>query len=309
MPSGSRFGKRVAVDGRPAGGYDAFMRRLVDLHTHSTASDGTASPEVVVALADKRRLAAVALTDHDTTDGLPAAAAAAARFDELTFIPGVELSAVSQGTSYHILGLHINADAPALGAIIRRLRDARRRRNDETIAVLRTLGIDLAPDDLPSDGRAVGRPHLARALVRRGVARDEADAFDRYLLPGPAYVKRDRPQPGETIDAIHAAGGVAVLAHPIHLGYANAAQCERIVRSLIGRGLDGLEAYHSDQTPAQTRLLIDLARRLKLVVTGGSDFHGPAYGGLTLGRPRVPKTVLEPLGQRARIVRTRATAH
>ncbi|MFW6146228.1 MAG: PHP domain-containing protein [Planctomycetota bacterium] len=276
------------------------MRHLVDLHTHSTASDGTASPEAVVALAEQRRLAAVALTDHDTTDGLAAAAAAAAAYDELTFIPGVELSAVSQGTSYHMLGLHIDADAPALTAILRRLRDARRRRNDETIAVLRGVGIDITPDDLPGRGRVVGRPHIARALVSKGVARDEADAFDRYLLPGrPAYIKRDRPRPGETIDAIHGAGGVAVLAHPIHLGYANAAQCERIVRSLIGRGLDGVEAYHSDQCPAQTRLLIDLARRLKLVVTGGSDFHGPSYGDFTLGRPRVPKTVLEPLAKRA----------
>ncbi len=282
------------------------MRRLVDLHTHSTASDGTASPEAIVALAQQRRLAAVALTDHDTTDGLAAAAAAAAGLDELTFIPGVELSAVSRGTSYHILGLHIDADAPALAAIIRRLRDARRRRNDQTLDVLRGLGIDITPDDLPADGRAVGRPHIARALVGKGLARDEADAFDRYLLPGrPAYVKRDRPPPSETIDAIHAAGGVAVLAHPIHLGYTNAAQCERIVRSLVGRGLDGVEAYHSDQSPAQTRLLIDLARRLKLVVTGGSDYHGPSYPGFTLGRPRVPRTVLPPLEARAIAIRGR----
>jgi predicted metal-dependent phosphoesterase TrpH len=134
---------------------------------------------------------------------------------------------------------------------------------------------------------------MAHAMVAKGCVATVQEAFDRYIgLGGPAYVEKDKLPPPEVIAALHAAGGLAVLAHPPQLKYANAAQLERIVRELAAAGLDAIEAYHSDHTDRQTRAYLDLARRLKLGVAGGSDFHGPAKPGVLLGRPRVSTTML-----------------
>jgi len=278
------------------------MRRFVDLHTHSTASDGGLSPSELVVAADRLGLAAVALTDHDTLSGLAEARNAADRTPDLRFVPGVEVSARFAGGTMHILALGIDPADEGLSAMIDRMRQARDRRNPRIIRKLRELGIDISDGDVAAVARRMhgrqdcavtSRVHIAEVLRRTGRVGSIAEAFDTYLgRGGPAYVDRDRPPAGEIIAAIEAAGGLAVLAHPSQLNCTNRAQLERIVRDLAAHGLAGVEAYHSDHTPEQTRQVIDLARRLGLGISGGSDFHGPARAEVQLGRPRVPVSAL-----------------
>ena len=277
------------------------MRRFVDLHTHSTASDGSLPPAEVMRRADARNLAAVALCDHDTVAGLAEARAAAAERPGLGFVAGVEFSARPIAGTLHILGLGICPEAPSVLALAERLRRARQERNPRIVARLRELGLAIDMADVrraagaaADDEHAVlGRPHVARALVAKGLAADPPEAFRRYLARGrPAYVERERPAPAETIAGIHDGGGLAVAAHPVHWSCANRAQLERVLRSLVGCGLDGVEAYHPDHGPEQTRALLELARRLGRIVTGGSDFHGAHKPGVRLGRPKVPVTAV-----------------
>lgn len=271
------------------------MRRFVDLHTHSLASDGATAPAEVVALAERKQLAALALTDHDTLAGLPEAVAAA-RGLPLRFIPGVEMSAPCQKGALHILGLGVDPASPALHRALADLRRFRAERNPRIVARLRQLGMDVTMAELERFAGAgdkadhvVGRLHLANFMVRRGYVRDVDEAFDRFLGAGrPAYVDKERMQARDVIAAIHRAGGVAVMAHPPQTQYANLAQLARGVRELVDCGLDGLEVYHSDHTPQQTRSYLELARRLGLLISGGSDYHGQAKADVRLGRPSVP---------------------
>jgi len=279
------------------------MRRYCDLHTHSAASDGALSPADLIALADRERLAGVALTDHDTTAGLVEAARAAERTEGVTFIPGVEISAAFPQGTLHILGLGVDSANEAMAVVMAGLLAARNRRNPLMIAKLQRLGIEVTMDEVlaaaggaRAGGRVVSRMHMAAVLTRKGYVRNTTEAFNRYLAAGaPAHVEKERMQPAEAIDAIHVAGGLAVLAHPVHLQFATFAECERLVRVLIDAGLDGVEVYHSDHSDAQTRFLLDLARRLDLAVTGGSDFHGSTKPNVRLGRPRVPVSIMEGL--------------
>lgn len=275
-------------------------RRFVDLHTHSTASDGTLRPVELIASADAEGLAAVALTDHDTIDGLAAAQAAAEQYPQLRFIPGIEVSARPQRGTLHILGLGIEADSPAVTDMAAFFRDARYERNPRILAALAELGVPISMADVLSAAggaghdRVVGRPHIGQALVGAGYVRSVPEAFERFLgKGGPAYVERRRMSARRIIEAIHSAGGLAAAAHPVQWNCDNHAQIENALRDLIGAGLDAVEAYHSDHTPALTRGLIDLSRRFGLGVVGGSDFHGPAAKpGALLGRPRVPVAAL-----------------
>ena len=277
------------------------MRRFIDLHTHSTASDGSVNPEDLPALADRKRLAAVALTDHDTIDGLAAARAAAGKYPKLRFVAGVEVSAKPPSGTLHILGLAVDERSAALTELVEYLRGARSRRNPKIVALCRQLGLNIHMDDVLAAAAACGSPqevisrvHIADALLRNGCVRSTQEAFDKYLGRGAqAYVERERMSPGKTIAAIAAAGGLAVLAHPVQLKCANLAQLERIVRGLIACGLEGIEAYHSNHTDRQVRHYLNLAKRFGLAVTGGSDFHGPAKPQVRLGQPRVPISVIE----------------
>ena len=280
---------------------DAKMRRFVDLHTHSTASDGSVSPEELLALAERKRLAAVALTDHDTIDGLAAARAAAGRYPNLRFVAGVEVSAQPPSGTLHILGLGIDESTGPLARLLEYLRGARTRRNPKIVALCRKLGLKISRDDVLAAAAACGSPqevisrvHIAAALLRNGCVRSEQEAFDKYLARGKgAYVERERMTPSDTIAAIRSAGGLAVLSHPVQLKYGNLAQLERIVRGLVDHGLEGIEAYHSDHTDRQVRQYLDLAKRFGLAVTGGSDFHGPVKPQVRLGIPRVPISMIE----------------
>jgi hypothetical protein len=282
-------------------------RRFVDLHAHSTASDGSTPPAEVVARAERDRLYAVALTDHDTTAGL-AEAAEAARPLKVRFVPGVEVSARrpslsgrgDQG-SVHVVGLGVNADAPELVDLLERLRDARAQRNPRMIRRLRGLGFDVTMEELrevagKEASQVLGRLHMAELLRRKGYVRDKDEAFARYLREGrPAYVDKERIEPADAIAAIGAAGGVAVLAHPGLLGAENDAQLERYVGGLAEAGLEAVEVYHSEHSPEQTRRYLDMARRLGLLVSGGSDYHGTGKPGVHLGRPAVPRAAVEQL--------------
>jgi hypothetical protein len=324
------------------------MRNFVDLHTHSRASDGQLSPSELVALAEAKRLAAVALTDHDTTAGLAQARGAAEGLG-VRLVSGVEISAAWPVGALHILGLGFDLQSPQLNQTLASLRQARDLRNPRMLDRLRELGVPVEmaeleemagmhpggtgfPAGAAQPGKAVppggtgfqpvpagtgykpvppvqckppviGRLHMALAMVRRGYVCDVKEAFERYLAHGrPAYVDKERLTPAQAIAAIHAAGGVALVAHPPQLLYQNSAQLERMVHSLRRDGLDGIEVYHPQNTPAQTRLHLDLARRLKLLISGGSDFHGSFKDRIRLGQARVPLAAVIPLLTRIGVV-------
>ncbi len=278
------------------------MRNFIDLHTHSTASDGSMPPAEVIALADRKHLAAVALTDHDTIGGLAEAAEAAKKFPHLRLVNGIEISALFKGGTLHILGLGIDPQSPVLAQMASDLRAAREDRNPQILAALGRLGMPLTMDEVLAEvkreanqagRRVVGRVHIATAMWRKGYVATPTEAFDKYISnDGPAYVNKERMTPAEAIAAIGNSGGVAVLAHPAQLNYENSGQLERILRDLMGHGLGGIEVYHSDHTPEQTRLFLNLARRYKLGISGGSDFHGPAKSDVRMGLPRVPRSVV-----------------
>jgi len=278
----------------------APARRFVDLHTHSTASDGSLNPAQVVERADERDLAAVALTDHDTVDGLAPAGEAAAAFPALKLVCGIEVSARWPDGTLHLLGLGIDPPSQATRDLAAALLGARRDRNPRILARLGELGIPMEMDELlalkqdrPEGEPVIGRLHIAQRLVARHVVASIQEAFARYLGPGGrAYVDKERLAPRDVIAAIHAAGGLAVLAHPVGLGCQNAAQLQRAVKDFADDGLDGIEVYHTDHDERQTRQYLDLARQFSLGVTGGSDFHGQGKPDAILGRPRVPLAVL-----------------
>ncbi len=278
-------------------------RRFVDLHTHSTASDGGLSPAELVRLADQARLAAVALTDHDTVEGLDEACRAARECPDLALVPGIEVSASCPHGTLHLLGLGIDPASDALARTLQTLQAGRAERNPRILARLGELGMPLTMEEvLEAAGPApaaqrhvVGRAHIAQAMHRKGYVSDVQQAFARWIGQGkPAYFDKERLSPAQAIDAIRRAGGLAVLAHPVHLRTDNRLQLERMVRELAGQGLEGIEAYHSDHSDTLTRICLDLGRRLGLAIVGGSDFHGPPKPHVRLGCPRVPAAALGP---------------
>ena len=274
------------------------MRNFVDMHTHSNASDGQLRPAEVAQLADRKRLAVVALTDHDSVAGL-AEAVEAARELPVQLIPGIEVSARFKGGTLHILGLGISPNVSKLKSVMRRLVDARHERNPRMIARLQAAGVDVSMAEWEAAAGVsgmVGRLHLAKLLCAKGYAKNIGDAFGRYIgADTPGFVDKEQLTSAEVIEAIHAAKGAAILAHPPELNFTNFAQLDRFVRSLVAEGLDGLECIHSECSPAQTRHYLDLAKRMGLLVSGGSDFHGPANLSVRMGTPRVPVAVVEQL--------------
>jgi 3',5'-nucleoside bisphosphate phosphatase len=261
----------------------------VDLHVHSAFSDGLLSPEALCALALQRRVTALALCDHDTVDGLAPMEAAAALCNRserrLTAIPGMELSAGVDGRT-HILGYGVNAAHPALLMALREIRRKRKLRNEEMTESLRRLGIELPPGTLPDGdaaGMPVGRPHVARALVKAGAVQSVEQAFDRYLGEGkPAYVPLTHMTAAQAVGLLLEAGAVPVLAHPARTGLPSQL-LEALVQTLQNEGLRGLEVYHPSASRREIRSLDALARRRGLLVTGGSDFHGDRGAYATIG--------------------------
>ena len=275
---------------------------FVDLHTHSTASDGTLPPEQVIAAAVRAGLSALALTDHDTLDGLPAAQAAG-KASGVRVIPGVELSALFEGRELHLLGLHLDR-IDVLEAQLASFRATRRIRGEQIVERLNTMGIPIQMSAVlaQSAGAAsLGRPHVARAMVEGGWAHDFKDAFDRFLGSGrPAFVPKHRLLMEDAIALVHEAGGLAVWAHPAQEG------SREKVAALIPLGLDGVEVRHPSHSSEDVMRLQALADHYRLVPSGGSDWHGASEGPRVLGNQRVPITVLE--RQDAAVAARRAAA-
>ena len=262
--------------------------RFVDLHTHSTASDGSRPAREVVRAAHELGLAAIALTDHDTVGGL-AEAGDEGRSLGVRVVSGVELSAVEGDGETHLLGLHL-ADVDRLDSRLRELRSMRLSRAERIVTRLNELGVKVTLEDVltQSAGGAVGRPHIARALVNDGWATDLRDAFDRYLGNGrAAYVPKDRLPIEEAIAMIHDAGGIAVLAHP------GAAGTRARIEALVAHGLDGVEVRHPSHSHEDVVRLQALVDHFRLVPSGGSDWHGVPEGGRALGGMRIPYAWLE----------------
>ncbi len=247
----------------------------IDLHLHSNRSDGQLDPAAVMAAAGKAGLKAVALTDHDTVAGLGEARRAADAAG-LSFVPGIEFSCYDQRGSTHLLGYFIDPDDPALASELEAAREGRLQRAGEMVERLRGLGVEISLDEVVAQASAQGaiaRPHVARALVAGGWVRHYGEAFERFIAAGgPAYVPTRRIDPAEGIRRIHAAGGLAVLAH------GGKTHGKRAIRELAQHGLDGLETLHPDHGLVEVRKLRGLARELELLETGGSDWHGHAEG-------------------------------
>jgi predicted metal-dependent phosphoesterase TrpH len=258
---------------------------LIDLHAHTTASDGSLTPGQLVDLAKKIGLKALAVTDHDTLDGLPEAIAHGAEVG-LEVVPGVEISAEFRPGTMHILGYFIDPGHPDLSEKLRTLQEARRTRNPRIAAKLRDLGLAVAMEEVEAAAGSgqVGRPHFARVLIEKNYVADIEEAFDRYLGKGaPAYVDKFRLYPKDALTMIRGAGGIAVLAHPFTLDLDPEA-LESLLLDLAGGGLEGIEVYYSEHTPEMTSLYLALAERLGLLPTGGSDFHGENKQEIALGR-------------------------
>jgi hypothetical protein len=257
--------------------------RRVDLHIHSTASDGTATPEEVAFLAGKGRLDLVALTDHDTTTGLPEFLEACDRLS-LMGLTGIELSAEAPYT-LHILGYGIIPGSPVLERHLCLLRERRRERNEAVRLRLADLGCPLEADEIEREacGDVVARPHIARALVRRGYVPDMTTAFRRFLgRDGAAYVPRRRLDAESCIETIGAAGGVASLAHPIQTGLDDV-ELKRLLFRLKDAGLWGLECYSARHAAAERFRFLRLAAEMGLEPTAGSDYHGANRPDVDLG--------------------------
>lgn len=256
--------------------------RGIDLHIHSTASDGTLTPAEIIETASAQELGAIAITDHDTIDGSRAALRLGIP-TSLEFISGVELSAappsfVACAGSFHILGYGVRLDDDALNHTLQRLQQARINRNPEIVKRLRELGVVISMEDVAAigaDDGQLGRPHIARVLVEKGYARSIDDAFDSFLGHGkPAYVDKFRISCRRALETIRGAGGIAVLAHPFLLSVKDGKAMEKLILWLTANGLEGLEAYYPEHPPAATAFYEELARRHGLLVTGGTDFHG-----------------------------------
>jgi hypothetical protein len=247
----------------------------IDLHTHSSYSDGSLSPRELVQLAKERRLGAIALTDHDTVAGLEEALEAG---DELgvEVVPGVEISAQYPPGTMHILGYYLHFSHPGLLGALKKLQEARAARNPKIIQRLHALGLEITTSEvLDLSTGQVGRPHIARALVNKGYVSSIDEAFSRYLKKGAvAYVEKFRFPPEEAIAIIRRAGGIAVLAHPFTLGMDKPDELALLVRELAKMGLEGIEVFYPGHTEDMVVIYEGVAKRLGLVSTGGSDFHG-----------------------------------
>jgi predicted metal-dependent phosphoesterase TrpH len=270
------------------GGTAADLSRFVDLHTHSTASDGTLPPESVVVAAHAAGVAALALTDHDTLAGVTRAVEAGKALG-VRVVPGVELSAHDGDSEIHILALHVTR----LGVLESRLEKFRVERHVRAARIverLRVLGMDVTVEMVSEEAgdAAVGRPHIARAMIRAGAARDFREAFDRYLGSGrPAFVPKPHLEVREAIAIAHEAGGLAIWAHPG--GDGRRARLE----PLVDMGMDGVEIRHPSHMLEDMNRLAALSDFFKLVPSGGSDWHGSAEGPRMIGGMMIPHSWLE----------------
>ncbi|NEW05449.1 PHP domain-containing protein [Paenibacillus sp. SYP-B3998] len=273
-----------------------------DLHTHTTASDGTQSPAANVQMAFEAGLGAIAITDHDTVSGIAEAVEAGLKLG-IEVVPGVEISTVAGGQDIHVLGYFMQVEDPQFLARLASLRETRDRRNEMIIERLQQLGLSITLDEIfqevaniKTKGDTVGRPHIAAVLMKKGYVASISEAFDKYLGNGAAaYANPPRIEPSTAIQWIQEAGGTAVLAHP------GIYHDDKLVEEIIGQGLDGIEVYHSDHSPEEETKYLHLAQRFELLITAGSDFHGERGGVVfhaPIGSKRIGMDVLKNLQQK-----------
>jgi hypothetical protein len=271
---------------------------VIDLHLHTTASDGTLAPRDLVAHAAAAGLRIISVTDHDTVAGLEEARLAAGARG-LTVVPGIEITAVEAGRDVHVLGYYLDPESASLEDFLRVQRADRLRRVREMCDRLSALGFDVRADvliDAAVPARSIGRPAIADALVRAGFASGRDDAFKRFLGPNsPAYVPRRGVSSADVVRVIADAGGIASLAHPVLAGI------DGLIPKLASCGLGAIEVRHSDHPPDVEARYRVLAARLGLAVTGGSDFHGPeSANAASLGRVTLDQDDFDALAARAR---------
>ena len=280
--------------------------KYIDLHVHSSFSDGTNTPYELVQLALSARLSAFALTDHDTTAGIAEARSAlsvSGASDKLRIIPGVEISAAYKERDIHVLGLFIDPDNAALSTALQVARDNRIKRNHTMLQLLSDAGYPMTEKELlqDSDEACIGRMHFANALVARGYAKNTQDAFQRFIgLDCPYYVPRNYISPQDAISLIRDAGGLAILAHPL-LYHLDRPELEQLISQLVDCGLSGLEAIYTTNSTEDEQYVRTLASRNGLLISGGSDYHGSNKPHISIGTGRgnlrIPETILAALEQ------------
>jgi predicted metal-dependent phosphoesterase TrpH len=275
------------------------MPNYIDLHTHSTASDGIYSPTELLRRAKDIGLRVLALTDHDSTGGLEEAAQAAAALD-IDFIPGIEINTDVAGGEVHVLGYFPEYERPAFQAVLKVLRDARERRGQRMVELLNEHGIAIAWERVRQIAQgSVGRPHVAKALLEAGYVQTIGEAFDRYIGKGCyAYVPRYRLTPEDAVLLIASANGLPVMAHPIELPGLD--ELRKWLPGLREAGMVGLETYYGPYTTGEELALRALADEYHLIPTGGTDFHGPGIHPTPLGGRPVPFEAVERLKAEAR---------
>lgn len=270
----------------------------IDLHTHSTASDGVLAPAALVEFAREQGLDLIALTDHDTTAGIAEAQAEGQRVG-VTVIGGIEINTdlPGGGGEAHVLGYFIDRDDPNVQHTLTILRDARERRGERMVEQLRAQGLDISWDRVREIAQgSVGRPHVAKALIERGYAQDVSDAFDRWLSRGrPGYVARLKLSPEDAVRFIRSGRGVPVLAHPVGVPELE----DRLLPAMVEAGMLGLECYYGEYDESTVQHLLTLAARYHLIATGGSDYHGPRMHPTPLGGHPVPPEAADQLREAA----------
>jgi len=271
-----------------------FARRYVDLHIHTIHSDGSSTVEEVLEAASRIGLAAIAITDHDCVDAYPHALEMGSQLG-IEVIPGLELSSESEGIDLHILGYFIDTANPTLTRRLTEMKNARYVRARKIVENLNNQGVDLRFDTVLSIAGvgAIGRPHIAAALLKEELVYSFREAFEKYLGYGlPCYVEKYRMQPREVFDLIKQAGGIPVLAHP------GVTKVDERIPEFISDGVLGIEAYHTEHSSALQQSYIKMARKNGLAVTGGSDFHNSSHNKSEIGTPRVPYSAVKSLKEK-----------
>ena len=272
--------------------------QYIDLHVHSTASDGSLTPTEVVAAAHDAGLRYFALTDHDTVDGIEEALTAAKAYEDLDVIPGIELSCYQDNTELHVVGLFVDHKNETFVKGIKQLEIDRKTRNQQIIQKFVDAGIPMTLEELQEGNpkRVITRAHFAELLIKKGICKDKADVFDHYLGIGcPFYLPKPKVTPEHVINLIKLAGGVAILAHPYSYKLTKS-EVETLLDKLIPAGLAGMECYYSTYDDGETQELRSIALQKNLLVSGGSDFHGTPKPDISIGTGhgslRVPKKLL-----------------
>lgn len=250
--------------------------RAVDLHTHSTASDGSFSPTELIDYAHEKGLASIAVTDHDTVAGLDEAMAAGAKYDDLEVIPGIEFSTVNEGKDVHVVGLYLDYKSEAFVKRLDEFRNSRTERNKKMCQKLTEAGLPTDFDELTAkySGSVLTRAHYAAYMLEKGYIKSRQEAFDRYIGDNcPCFVPRENVTPELAVEIILEAGGVPVLAHPI-LYHMSDAKLESLVARMKDAGLMGIEAIYCTYSMSEEQSIRKLAKKYDLLISGGSDFHG-----------------------------------